>query len=187
MNVANNHFAFEAVLRESAAAAALNINRADMGSGRAPARRMVASGSVTAFSVFAGLGLISAIVFVTGYSALMSDTPGIWIHRLMALTVAQSILIAAVAMKLLPLVERRHFSVRIGSSATTAPVLLPDERKPAEEQPQLSAPTPRRPTAGGKLAGREFLEFNDGSIEIDTLVGRRRFVSLDAAREFVGA
>jgi hypothetical protein len=40
---------------------------------------------------------------------------------------------------------------------------------------------------GGKLAGREFLQFDDGSIEINTLVGRRRFVSLDAAREFVGA
>jgi hypothetical protein len=37
------------------------------------------------------------------------------------------------------------------------------------------------------LAGREYLTHDDGSVEIDTLVGRRRFVSLDVAREFVGS
>jgi hypothetical protein len=188
MNANPDHFAFEAVLRESAAAAAFKIDPADMAIGR-PRGRRTSPGSITAFSVFAGLGLISAIIFVTGYSALMSDTPGIWIHRLMALTVAQSILIAAVAMKLLPLIERRYFSVRIGPRTTVKRELLPDRRRESADQPQASipAPPPRKPTVGGKLAGREFLQFDDGSIEINTLVGRRRFVSLDAAREFVGA
>jgi hypothetical protein len=55
------------------------------------------------------------------------------------------------------------------------------------EEPPAPPRLPRKPVVGGKLAGREFLEHEDGSIEIDTLVGRRRFVSLDAAREFVGA
>lgn len=185
---ANNDFAFEAVLRESAAAAAFDLNRTSVGNKRA-ARGASAPGGVTAFSVFAGLGVISAVVFVTGYSALMSDTPAIWIHRLMALTVAQSILIAAVAMKLLPLIERQHFTVRIASlfPARQAPLL--EHREMHQEQPAPVPPPlpPKKPIIGGKLAGREFLEFGDGSIEIDTLVGRRRFVSLDAAREFVGA
>jgi hypothetical protein len=185
---ANNDFAFEAVLRESAAAAAFDLKPTSAGKGRVP-RAASAPGGVTAFSVFAGLGIISAIVFVTGYWALMSDTPAIWIHRLMALTVAQSILIAAVAMKLLPLIERRNFTVRIGSLFATRQAPLLEHREMREEQspPPLPRPLPpKQPVIGGKLAGREFLEFSDGSIEIDTLVGRRRFVSLDAAREFVG-
>ena len=48
-------------------------------------------------------------------------------------------------------------------------------------------PAPPKAVIGGQLAGREYLEYHDGSIEIDTLVGRRRFISIDAAREFVGA
>jgi hypothetical protein len=183
---ANNDFAFEAVLRESAAAAAFNLNAAK---NRREARGAPARDGVTAFSVFAGLGIISAVVFVTGYSALMSDTPAIWIHRLMALTVAQSILIAAVAMKLLPLIERRHFTVRIASLFPARQMPLLEHRAIPQEQPApLPPPLPqKKPFIGGQLAGRDFLEYGDGSIEIDTLVGRRRFVSLDAAREFVGA
>src|SRR6185312_10085411 len=113
----------------------------------------------------------------------------IWIHRLMALTVAQSILIAAVAMKLLPLIERQNITVRIASFFPNRQMPLLEHREMPQEQPPPlpRALPPKQPVIGGKLAGREFLEFGDGSIEIDTLVGRRRFVSVDAAREFVGA
>lgn len=188
MNALNDQFAFESVLRESAVAAALNLRHVDEARADILASRSAMPSGVTALSVFAGLGIISAIVFVTGYSALLSDTPAVWIHRLMALTVAQSILIAAVAMKLLPLIERRRFSVRIGSGIALRRSPLLERREMATEEPApLQAPAPRKPFIGGKLAGREFMEFDDGSIEIDTLVGRRRFVSIDAAREFVGA
>lgn len=188
MNAPHNQFAFEAVLRESAAVDALNLRHVDEARADILASRSATPSGVTALSVFAGLGIISAIVFVTGYSALLSDTPAVWIHRLMALTVAQSILIAAVAMKLLPLVERRRYSVRIGSSAGDRQSRLLEQRKMALEEPAPPpVPSPKKPVIGGQLAGREFMEYDDGSIEIDTLVGRRRFVSLDAAREFVGA
>lgn len=188
MNAPNNRFAFETVLRDSELAAALNLRNVDEALADLQTAPSATPSGVAALSVFAGLGIISAIVFVTGYSALLSDTPAVWIHRLMALTVAQSILIAAVAMKLLPLIERRRFSVRIASSGATRQRSLFDQREVPLEQPApLPAPTPKKPFIGGKLAGREFMEFDDGSIEIDTLVGRRRFVSLEAAREFVGA
>lgn len=184
MEAANNPFAFEAVLRQSAAAAARRF-LADETPQESARRVTSGAGNVTAFSVFAGLGIISAIIFAIGYTALLSDTPAIWIHRLMALTVAQSILIAAVAMKLLPLVERRHFSVRllVGKAPAATPLL---ESPAAFERPPEPQPVPRQPTIGGTLSGREYLSFSDGSIEIDTLVGRRRFVSIEAAREFVG-
>lgn len=147
-----------------------------------------AKGGMAAFSIFTGLGIMSAVIFTTGYLALLSDTPAIWIHRLMALTVAQSILISAVAMKLLPLIERRRLSVRIITDAGPERAALADQSVPAQEAaatpPPLLAP---KPVVGGKLAGREYLAHPDGTIEIDTLVGRRRFASIAAAREFVGA
>jgi hypothetical protein len=149
--------------------------------------RIKSSGGVAAFTTFAGLGVMSAVIFTTGYLALLSDTPAIWIHRLMALTLAQSILISAVALKLLPHIERR-LSVRIFAGTATEQLALPDPSETADEPPAAAPlPSPPKPVVGGKLAGREFLLHADGTIEIDTLVGRRRFVSLSAAKEFVGS
>jgi len=189
MRVTDNRFAFDTVLRDAALAAALNLRRADEARADVLASQPGLQKNVTTLSVIAGLAVMSAIIFATGYAALMSETPGVWIHRLMALTVAQSILIAAAAIKLAPLVERRHLSVRIFPNLAVrhAPALEAPERIPDEDPAPLPPPAIKRPFVGGKLAGREFLEFHDGSIEIDTLVGRRRFISLDAAREFVGA
>lgn len=188
MNALNDRFAFEAALRELELASARDLRNVNESLADARTSRPAIPSNAAALLVFAGLAIISAIVFVAGYSALISDTPEVWIHRLMALAMAQSILIAAVAMKLLPRIERTRFSVRIVSGAETNQRLLPDEREMALDQPApLPAPAPRKPLIGGKLAGREYMEFDDGSIEIDTLIGRRRFVSIDAAREFVGA
>ena len=147
-----------------------------------------ARGGAAALSIFAGLGIMSAVIFTTGYLALLSDTPAIWIYRLMALTVAQSILISAVAMKLLPLIERRRLSVRIITDARAERAALVDQSAPAQDAAPTPPPlSPPQPVIGGKLAGREFLAHPDGTIEIDTLVGRRRFASIAAAKEFVGA
>jgi hypothetical protein len=144
-------------------------------------------GGIAAFSIFAGLGLMSAMIFTTGYLALLSDTPAIWIHRLMAMTLAQSILISAIAMKLLPLVERRRNAIGITADAPVERLPLPEQPESGEEAKEdVALPSPR-PVTTGKLAGRDYLSHPDGTIEIDTLVGRRRFVSIEAAREFVGA
>jgi hypothetical protein len=187
MSASDKLFTFESVLRESAIMAVFNRRGADRVSARHsdPASR---SSGFAAPAIFAGFVIASAIVFVTGYSALLSDTPGIWIHRLMALAVAQSMLIALVAMKLLPLGGRRQNFLRAGPDANENTKSAGDRRQIAHDAPPpLPKPVQRTPVSGGMLAGREFLEFDDGTIEIDTLVGRRRFISIDAAREFVGA
>ena len=103
-----------------------------------------ARGGMAALSIFAGLGIMSAVIFTTGYLALLSDTPAIWIHRLMALTVAQSILISAVAMKLLPLIERRRLSVRIitDARANRVPPLL-DQSARTNEAAAIAATASR--------------------------------------------
>jgi len=186
MSASDKLFTFESVLRESTIAAV--FHRLSASKTRARHSKPVSrSSGFAAIAVFAGFAIASAIVFVTGYSALLSDTPGIWIHRLMALAVAQSMLIALVAMKLLPLGERRQNFLRLGPNSKARISFNEEQEHMARsEPPPLPKPVQRTPVSGGTLAGREFMEFDDGTIEIDTLVGRRRFISIDAAREFVG-
>src|SRR6478609_4642381 len=108
MSTLDSDFGFEAVMRESALASAKRAARTNSDAKRAPEYS-----NVGALAVLVGLAAVSTAVFALGYSALLSDTPAVCIHRLMALAVAQSILIAGVAMKLLPVIERRGLSVYI--------------------------------------------------------------------------
>jgi hypothetical protein len=86
----------------------------------------------------------------------------------------------------------------LASSSTEAPtvsVRLPSPR-PIATPPPLPAreaanppPPPSLPPhviAEGELAGRYYRHFSDGSVEIATLLGLRRFESLMDAREFIG-
>lgn len=182
MSAIDNYFGFDAVFRQTAADLKQRLAR-DAGAER-KAWPVQQRGGIAAFAVFAGLGLLSMLIFIIGYSALLSNEPVVWIHRLMALAVLQSVLIGAVTMKLIPIIERRRTSVRIGSQFDFGQTDQDNSRTAAAMPPPV--PEPRKPIIGGKLAGREFLEYEDGSIEIDTLVGRRRFASLAAAKEFVG-
>lgn len=188
MNALHNRYAFEDVLRQSELANALKLRNVDEALADLGTRRTNFAARATTIAVLAGLVIVSAAIFVAGYSALLSDTPAVWIHRLMALTLAQSILIGAIAMKVLPMIEGKGLSVRIAfpDSARRQPLLERKQIAPEQSAP-LPPPAPRPPFIGGKLAGREYMEFDDGTIEIDTLIGRRRFISIDAAREFVGA
>jgi len=116
MTTLDSDFAFGKMFRK-ATAADFGLRQEQDAFADTDADGSKARGGMAALSIFAGLGIMSAVIFTTGYLALLSDTPAIWIHRLMALTVAQSILISAVAMKLLPLIERRRLSVRIITDA----------------------------------------------------------------------
>ncbi|MFT3732402.1 MAG: hypothetical protein QM780_13455 [Hyphomicrobium sp.] len=188
MTSIDGDFGFEAVFRKSAAELKLRLERdSDLPRSPEPTKHR---GGIAAISVFGGLGILSLAIFIIGYSALQSDTPEIWIHRLMALAIAQSILISAVTMKILPIIERRGSLINVGQFAERVRPEKPAARTAAPvrfETAPPPLPAPPKPVVGGQLAGREFLEYQDGSIEIDTLIGRRRFVSLDAAREFVGS
>jgi hypothetical protein len=44
----------------------------------------------------------------------------------------------------------------------------------------------RNVVSEGRIKGRAYLLYGDGSVEVETLLGRRRFPSLAEAREFVG-
>lgn len=188
MSITDSEFGFDAVFRKSAAELQLRLAR-DAAPQAFPTASHQQRGGVAALSVFVGLGLLSLGIFVVGYSALLSDSPEIWIHRLMALAITQSALIGIVTMKLLPIIERRRSLARVKAYALrTSPVEPPRQAAPSGSEPAPPPlPVAREPIIGGQLAGRDYLRYDDGSIEIDTLVGRRRFVSIEAARDFVGS
>lgn len=189
MSALDTDFGFDAVFRKSANELKLRLTRDALSAPKAVSAKR--RGGVAAFAIFGGLGVLSLGIFLIGYSALLSDTPEIWIHRLMALAIVQSILIGAVTMKLMPLIERRTSNIIIGVGTRATPAVGTPRNNNTTNlsldpvPPPL--PEPPKPVIGGRLAGREYLEYDDGSIEIDTLVGRRRFVSLGAAKEFVGS
>lgn len=187
MTAIDTDFGFDAVFRKSAAELKVRLAR-DVELGIKP-KSVRRRGSVVAFSVFVGLGALSLGIFIIGCSALRADSPEIWIHRLMALAIVQSILIAAVSLRILPVLERGGSLKRVTAAPRRTVAIEPPRMSPMPMPLPTPPPLPAPPKAviGGQLAGREFLEYDDGSIEIDTLVGRRRFVSLEAAREFVGA
>jgi hypothetical protein len=187
MTAIDTDIGFDTVFRKSAAELKLRLARdAEAMNQPQPARRR---GGIAAFSVFGGLGILSFGIFVIGYSALRADSPEIWIHRLMALALLQSVLIGAATMKLLPIIERRRWLIRIGAEIEQPKTIQPARKMADARVDRMPPPLPEppKPMIGGQLAGREFLEYGDGSIEIDTMVGRRRFASLEAAREFVGS
>jgi hypothetical protein len=55
-------------------------------------------------------------------------------------------------------------------------------------QPQLMSARPTTEVVTkGALAGRDYVQFRDGSVVVETLLGPRRFLSLTEAQEFIGA
>ncbi len=63
--------------------------------------------------------------------------------------------------------------------------------EPAEPPPRAPPPPASNDEAGpigsGEVGGRPYRLFADGAVEIDTLLGSRRFASMEAACRFVGA
>jgi hypothetical protein len=58
----------------------------------------------------------------------------------------------------------------------------------AVEAPQQPSPppSPKKVVERGTLKDRSYMRFGDGTIEIETLLGLRRFASIQEAAEFIG-
>jgi hypothetical protein len=136
--------------------------------------------------ILAGVSLMSAVTFVAGIDAMSYGAPEAWSHGLLALSIGEIAVVGGSTLKFHKRIEnnRRMLLALTRSSARGSPV---SPRKAVESTPSrvISVAT-NDGLAHGSLAGREYVSFADGSIEIDTRLGRRRFVSIEAAREFVG-
>ena len=147
-------------------------------------------------SIVGALAALSVVTIFAGISALSAEEPAVWIHRLIAISLAQSILFAAMVMNVAPLAATGRHMTKVLVSEPLPMIEQQSEayleRRFEASPPPLPVPAPRtpdRPTlvGHGVLAGRDYAEYSDGSVEIETMLGRRRFVTLDTARTFVGA
>ncbi len=106
-------------------------------------------------------------------------------HVALLSRMAEGIIITGFGLAILDAIERnRVLSSRAVSSLQSKIVSLQ-----RIEVSTMSTPTiePRgEPVAVGSLNGREYKLFGDGSVEMETILGKRRFASILDAREFVG-
>ncbi|MEQ1717807.1 MAG: hypothetical protein ABL907_17820, partial [Hyphomicrobium sp.] len=120
-------------------------------------------------------------------------------HAAAALILAQSILFAGVALRTMSSVEGNRELLRrfLRSQSGSVPHPVREQVRLMPPPPRLVAiganpihrppPIPRRViVAKGHIGNRPFLKYSDASVEIDTLLGRRCFITIDAAEEFVG-
>jgi hypothetical protein len=138
--------------------------------------------------IFLGVSLMAAVTFIAGIEAYGSDMPRAWSHALLALSIGQIAIVAGASYALYRQIEKNRFLIKYVAQVT---------HESAVSQPRLVGSTSvemeKRVRASedilpiGKLGDREYVSLPDGSIELETLLGRRRFLSLDAAKEFVGA
>jgi hypothetical protein len=137
-------------------------------------------------ALLAGVSLMSAVTFVAGFDAMTSGAPEVWSHGLLALSIGEMAVVGSIALKVHRRIEanRRMLMALTRSTTRGSPArpLIATERPPSRA---ITVAT-NDGLARGSLAGREYVSFADGSVEIDTRLGRRRFVSIEAAREFVG-
>jgi hypothetical protein len=137
-------------------------------------------------AAYAGQTSLSSLS-VAGQAAIFS---GFAIAILAALTrgvaalesLAQELAAARQNPQSLPAAESRPApqptpSLQIGTPAKTATTAA------ASTTPQKNPEIVSR----GEISGREYVVFSDGTVGVETLLGRRRFRSLGDAREFIGA
>lgn len=147
---------------------------------------------------------------VLAHWLLLSDagTPGSLHSVLLALLAAAGGLVTIMALSATRAMERPKQSPpgieaiagRIQAEPRRAPVASPAPPLPPTLPPAMSVAEPARaggppplpPTRAtevideGEMMGRAYRLFSDGSIEVATLLGLRRFDSLMDARQFVG-
>lgn len=138
------------------------------------------------FGILLGISVFTSVVFVTGLMPGTADAPRLWTHAFIALTLAQFAMLAGATLKIN---SRRDAKDSTNSDAMLARAMANVDAREKDEpfgndvRPSL----PPVALAAGSLGEKTYIAFSDGSIEIDTMLGRRRFADLSAAREFVGA
>lgn len=136
--------------------------------------------------MFLGISVFTSVVFVAGLMPGTVDAPQLWTHAFIALTIAQFAMLAGATLKASSRGSKSHDQTGDETLARAMANVDASERETAaakEIRPVLSPIA----LSSGLLGGKPYLSFSDGSVEIDTMLGRRRFADLNAAREFVGA
>lgn len=141
-----------------------------------------------------GFGIIVSVVFVLTTSGALANRPETWMHGLFALVAAEVLIVVGAMIRMSSSVNESQELLKqfLRSQSSRRPrelrATLNSTPFPAQFKALQSVPADR--SAGGPLKGqigdRKFMVQADGSVEIETLLGPRRFTSIESAREFVG-
>jgi hypothetical protein len=149
--------------------------------------RVIQQDTLSVTAVFVGLSILVAISLVSAQHIAGADAPRFWGHGLIALGLAQSALIVGATLKLhSDLKQSKSVMARIArkrAGPQSSAVTDANKAMPAQSYRQ---PDCLSVESNGQLDGRQYVKFLDGTVEIATMLGRRRFSSLDMAKEFVG-
>lgn len=136
--------------------------------------------------MFFAISVFTSVVFVAGLMPGTVDAPQLWTHAFIALTLAQFAMLVGATLKAS---SRRTDDQNAMDDAMLAQAMANVDASEGaafigrDARPAL----PPIALSSGLLGGKNYVGFSDGSVEIDTMLGRRRFADLNAAREFVGA
>lgn len=114
----------------------------------------------------------------------------------MALTIQTAVFVAVTMQIAKNLEKNQHFLRRFMKAQDHATMRNLKRGAKAAKVPQhmtarapLRLPPPLPGAVGvatGRINGRLFVRYKDNSVELETLLGRRRFYSIEAAQDFVG-
>lgn len=139
-----------------------------------------------------GLSILSAVLIVLGAEGERRGIPELWMHGLIALVIGQFAVAVGASLKAKKPISRgtRLVADRRNPRATIRNADSRAEFVSPPRLPPILTLAPAVPTrlekAKGKIGERIFIEYSDGSIEVDTLLGRRLFPTLEMAQEFIG-
>jgi hypothetical protein len=145
------------------------------------------SPSVTKLTwIGAALAIVGWIVLLAGGG--IAPALGLALDAAHVATIGQTLVLCGVGLAILDALHagfgalNRFFEAILQRSAARPPqpTHMP-ARAPAEPEAPANDITER-----GRLNGRAYLRYRDGSVEIETLLGVRRFASVEEAEEFVG-
>jgi hypothetical protein len=175
--MSNHSVDFETILTNSAA----RLSRVAQAPQHLPAykRRRYRLADI---GMFVGISMFASVVFVAAFTPVSVEVSRVRSDALIALIVAQCVIAAAASYK----AGYRPLSTHTGKLQTRRT----RARSGSGRRKATDVDQPRRlPTiafSSGILGGKVYVAFSDGSVEIDTLLGRRRFFDMDSARDFVG-
>lgn len=135
---------------------------------------------------FALMGAVTGMLHRSGSATLASN---LGLRGIFALIAAQGLIAIGLTLKSMSDAaqnERMIQGLLQGQSHGAAAHSVRSARPTSHPPTRLIALPVPVPLESGRIGNRKFVRHSDNTVDVETLLGRRRFISLDAAQEFVG-
>jgi len=131
----------------------------------------------------AGIGwiLVLSVPWLAMWQAAATEPTTASEFATFAFHVGGNLIVSGFAIAIFSIVHDRNRGARasVGRGGDDRPTRIQAESTLAPQQPDV--------VARGRLADRDYTLFSDGSVEVETRLGNRRFCRLRDAKDFIGA